>query len=225
MFSYLIQAISRYFITVLHKHRQLLTYRTNIIMIILNWTFPVIIACSFLISPIGFQYESESHFCTLTSKVFHTSFTLMAVAFVIPVNTIIMLYVLILRHTTHTNRVQPSTITKKNNKRNLKVYRNILMLLGIVLIGGTPYLLCILINKFSATPWPLYSMAVLFITLASIVESITIFVTNKDVKRIVYAKINIFQVEKTQTFTIETTMKTMTTYNQLKKRQTITINA
>ncbi|CAF1266812.1 unnamed protein product [Adineta steineri] len=170
-------------------------------MIIFNWTFGIIIACSFLISPIGFQYESESHLCVLTSKVFHTSFTLMVVAFVIPVNIIIVLYALILKHTTHTNRVQPSTITRKNNKRNLKVYRNILMLLGIVLIGGTPYLLCILINKFSATPWPLYSISILLIMLSAAVESITIFLTNRDVKKIFYAKLSIYQTEEMQTFT------------------------
>jgi hypothetical protein len=204
--SYFIQAVSRYFITILYKHKQLLTYRVNVIMIILNWIVGLIIASGFLISPVALQYEPESRLCILTSKVFHTSFTLMVVAFVIPVSIIVALYVHILRHTTRANRVQPSTITSGNNKRNLKVFQNILMLLAIVITGGTPYLLSIIINKIAVIPWPLYSIGVLFITLSAAVESVTIFLTNKEVKRICYAKIGFRQAEKMQVFTVGPTV-------------------
>ena len=89
--SYLAQAISRYFITVLYKHKKLLTYRVNVIVIILNWIFGIIISSGFLISPVAFQYEPESRLCTLTSRVFFTSFSLTTIGFVIPVNIIVIL--------------------------------------------------------------------------------------------------------------------------------------
>jgi hypothetical protein len=69
----------------------------------------------------------------------------MTIAFAIPTSVIIILYVLILRHITGANHVQPSTVTRGNNKRNLKVFQNILMLLAIVIIGGTPFILSIII--------------------------------------------------------------------------------
>ena len=152
MCSYLIQAISRFFITILCQHRSLLTYRTNGIMIILSWLFSLIISAGFFLSPISFQYESETHLCLITSKVFHTSFTLMIIAYVIPVTIIIFLYGIILHHTTHANHAQSSTNTSRNNKRNVKVFQNILLLLAIVLLGGIPSVLSALINKNERHP-------------------------------------------------------------------------
>lgn len=184
--SYLTQAISRFFINVLHKHRSLLTYRTNGIMIFVNWLVSLIIAAATLISPVAFQYESESRFCLLTTKVFHTSITLMIIAFLIPVVIIIILYGIILRNSTRLNRIQPNNSIMRNNKRDLKVFRNILLLLVIIITCGTPFLLSIIINKIADTPWPLYSIAILFIALSSAAEVLAIFLTHRDIKTILY---------------------------------------
>ena len=135
VFSYLIQAISRYFIIILYKHKNLLTYWMNGMMIGLNWMLSIIISSCMFISPISFQYESESRLCILTTKIFHTSFTLMCVAFFIPVSIIVILYGHILWHTTRNHRVQPNAITIGNNQRNIKVFQNVLLLLAIVIIG------------------------------------------------------------------------------------------
>ncbi len=187
--SYLIQAISRYFITVLYKRRNLVTFRINGIMIILSWIISIIISSGMLISPVSFQYESESRFCTITSKVFHTSFPLMIIAFIIPVNIIVTLYGLVLWHTTRASRIHPNNIITGNIKRNIKVFKNILRLITVLVIGGTPFLLCIIINKITHIPWPLYSISLLFIALSAAVESITIFFNNKEVQTIFCAKI------------------------------------
>ena len=76
----------------------------------------------------------------------------MIIAYVIPVTIIIFLYGIILHHTTHANRVQLSTNTSRNNKRNVKVFQNILLLLAIVLLGGIPSVLSALINKNERHP-------------------------------------------------------------------------
>ncbi|UJR25770.1 hypothetical protein I4U23_007124 [Adineta vaga] len=213
--SYFVQGISRYFITVLYKHRQLLTYRINATMVCFNWIVGVFIGCSMLISPVAFQYEHESRMCVLSSKTFHTSFALMVAAFVIPINTIVILYGLILRHSTHANRIQLNAANRGNNKRNIKVFQNILMILGVVIVGGTPYLSSILINKFSAVPWPLYSISILFIALAAAVESVIIFFTNTEVKAIFCAKIGIRQTEITRVKTFIVTAKVIPGHSNL----------
>ncbi|CAF1534966.1 unnamed protein product, partial [Rotaria sordida] len=138
IFSYLIQAISRYFIVILYKHKILLTYCTSILLILFSWICSLILGSSMLISPVAFQYEPESHFCVLTTKVFHTSFTLMIIAFLLPVNAIVLLYGIILRHTTRTNLIHVNHVLKNNNKRSIKVFRDILMVVVVLIIGGTP---------------------------------------------------------------------------------------
>ena len=197
--TYLIQAISRFFVTVLYKHRTLQTYRTNGIIILIGWLFSAILSSSMFISPNSFQFEAESRLCFLTSKVFPTSFTLMLIAFVIPVNIIIVLYGIILRHTTRANRVQPSNQTIRNNKRDVKVFQNILFLLAIVILGGTPFLLSILINQIADTPRPFYLISILCIGLSCAVEIVAIFFMNKEVKTIVYTKFGLLQRTEIQT--------------------------
>jgi hypothetical protein len=113
----------------------------------------------------------------------------MIIAFIIPVNIIVTLYGLVLWHTTRASRIHPNNIITGNIKRNIKVFKNILRLITVLVIGGTPFLLCIIINKITHIPWPLYSISLLFIALSAAVESITIFFNNKEVQTIFCAKI------------------------------------
>ena len=198
--SYLIQAISRYFVTILYKRKNLLTYRTNATLILASWIYSLILACGMLISPVAFQYEIESRLCVMTSKVFHTSFTLMIFAFVIPVNIIICLYGSILWHTFRSNQIQPNAVQRRNNKRNIKVFQNILILLGIVLVGGSPFLFSIIINRIGQTPWPWYLISVFFIVLSTTVESFVVLFTNKEVKRVIVGRCGLTQANQRDFF-------------------------
>ena len=73
VFSYLVQAISRYFTIVLYKCKILLTFRVHAIMVILGWILSLTVSSVLLISPIAYQYELEFGFCIISVKVFHTS--------------------------------------------------------------------------------------------------------------------------------------------------------
>ncbi|CAF1534209.1 unnamed protein product [Adineta ricciae] len=206
MLSYTVHAISRYFIIVLHQHRQLLTYGANAIMIGLSWIVGTFIGCAVLISSTAFQYEHESRMCLMSSKVFYTSFSTMSVVFFIPMNTIIILYVLILRHTTRVNHIQSNINTRRKNQRDLKVYQNILRVLCIIIIGGTPYTVSMIVNKFGSIPWPFYSISILFIALATTIECAAMFFVNKDVKAIFYTKLAVGHNKVTQTATVGPTI-------------------
>jgi hypothetical protein len=187
--SYLVQAISRWFITVHYRHRFLLQFRTNMFIILISWTISFIASSCLLFSSKAYQYEPESRLCVLTSKVFLTSFITILIIFFIPACTIILLYGIILRHTVHIHRIHPNGLTNRANKRNRQVYRNTLMLLGILLISGTPYFLSVIINGITRGPWALFSIAVLFIAMAAAMESIAIFFTNHQVRKLFYNKI------------------------------------
>jgi hypothetical protein len=188
-YSYLIQAISRYFITILYKHKTLLTFRTCWILISINWMISGMLAAFMFISPLAYQHESESRMCLLTSKVFTSSFIGVIIAFCIPLTIISLLYTLILHHTTR-NRINSNIFTKLRLKRNLKVFRNILLFTFILTIGGTPYFICVIVNHITKIPWPLYSLAILFISLSCTLESLALFYTNTQVKTLFYAVIH-----------------------------------
>jgi len=194
--SYLVQAISRWFITVHYKHRILLTFRTNMLIILTSWIIGLIASSCLLFSSKAYQYEPESGLCVLTSKVFLTSFIPVLIIFFIPANIIILLYGIILRHTVHIHRVHPNSFAKITNKRNIQVYRNILILLGIVIVSGTPYFLSVIINGITEGPWALYSIAVIFIGMAAAMESLAIFFTNDQVKKLFYKKISSHRTRK-----------------------------
>lgn len=198
-FSYLVQAISRWFITVHYRHRILLEFRTNMIMIVASWIVSFIATALLFFFPAAYQYEPECRLCVLTSKVFLTSFIPTMIIFFVPACTITVIYGIILRHTLHVHRVYPAGFNRITSKRNVQVYRNILVLLSIVLACGTPYFLSVVLNRLSKGPWILYSIAVMFIGLAAAIESFTIFWTNHQVKKLFFKKIKFRGTRKVAT--------------------------
>ncbi|UJR25778.1 hypothetical protein I4U23_007131 [Adineta vaga] len=201
--SYLIQAISRYFITILYKHRILLTFHINSVLIILSWIISFILPALMFISPVAYQYEYESRMCILTTKVFHTSFPAVIIVFVIPLNIIIILYILILRQSSQHNHTFPDTFTRLRMKRNLKVFRNILISIIILTIGGTPFFLCIIFNEIVDIPWQLHSLSLLFISFSATLNSLALFFINNPIRKLFFKKINCQQnANRTRTIQI-----------------------
>ncbi|CAF1512527.1 unnamed protein product [Adineta steineri] len=187
--SFLVQAISRYFITILYKYKILLTFRINWILIISNWMISFIIPGFMFISPLAYHYESESRMCILTIKHFSTSFSAMIVIFCIPLCIIIFLYGLILQQSVHQNQIDSNTFAMLRMKRNLKVFRNILISVTILGIGGTPYFICDIINRFIQIPSQLYSLSILFISISTTLNSLASCFINKKIRKLFYSTI------------------------------------
>lgn len=196
IFSYLSQAIYRYFSTNYYKKRILLTYRVNIPIILIGWLIPLITNSCMFLSSNAFQYESESRICFLTTKYFFSSAFIGISNFFIPLSTIILLYTLILRNITYRHKFQSNFINKIRYKRNLKVFHHILLNVGIILICGIPFVLSIIINLISQSPWIFYSLIILFITISITLESIILFLITNKVKQIFYRKIKRKQIRK-----------------------------
>jgi hypothetical protein len=187
-YSYFIQSISRYFITILYKYKILLTLHINWFLIIFNWLIAGIVAGLIFIFPLAYQYESESRMCLLTSKIFLSSFIGVMLAFCIPYIIIILLYTLILCHTTQ-NKMNSNTFTALRLKRNLKVFQIILTSVCILGIGGTPYFISVIINPVVKVPWQLYTISILFISLSAALESVALFVMNTQIRKLFYKMI------------------------------------
>jgi hypothetical protein len=192
-YSYLIQAISRFFITILHKHRFLRTFHVNWTMVITSWIISGIIAGGMLISPVAYQYEPESRLCFISTKVFLTSCIAIVIIFFVTVDTVIVLYGIILWHSTRYRRIHPNSTSTLRAKRNIQVFKKILIFISILVVGGTPYLLSVILNVIDKAPWRLYSISVLFIALSAAIESIALLFTNEQVKKIFFTKVNVCQ--------------------------------
>jgi hypothetical protein len=65
-----------------------------------------------------------------------------------------------------------------------------------VIVSGTPYFLSVIINGIIEGPWVLYPMAVIFIAMAAAMESLAIFFTNDQVKKLFYKKISYHRTRK-----------------------------
>jgi hypothetical protein len=188
-YSYLVMAISCFFITILYKRRVLLSFRVNWIVIITSWIFSGIITIGTYLSPLAYAYELESGLCFLTTKHFVTSFTVVTLVFVLTLGTIIILYGIIIWHITRYNRIDPNSRRTLRAKRNMKVFRKVFLFISILLVGGTPYFLCSLLHRIGLAPWPLYAIAHLFISFSAALESIALLFTNGQVKIILLNKL------------------------------------
>jgi hypothetical protein len=188
-YSYLVMAISCFFITILYKYRILLSFRIHWIVIITSWIFSGIITAGTFISPLANAYEPESGLCFLTTKHFATSFTVVILVFLMTLGIIIILYGIILRHITRHDQINANSESILRAKRNIKVFRKIFIFVIILSIGGTPYLLCTILHQTGQAPWPLYAVAHLFIAFSASAESIALLFTNKQVKKILFSKL------------------------------------
>ena len=189
-YSCFIQALARFFLIILYQRKILLTFRTSWLLIIFNWMVASGLAGGIFLSPGAYRYEPESRMCGMTSKIFATSFIGVNLAFCIPFLTTIILYAIILHHTTQ-DRTNSDAFVIMRQKRNVKVFRNILLFTFILSLGGVPYFISVLINLNNHSPWPLYSLSILSGSFAAALESLALFFTSIQIRTLFCTKVHL----------------------------------
>jgi hypothetical protein len=187
-YSYSIQAISRLFFAVFYKHKQLQTYRTHWIMIILNWFlgFTVTIVPFFIKGSYGLEKESRG--CVISSKVFAGAFYTGIIISLIPLNTVTIIYGIILHRVRQSaNRVTPiASVSTPNMKRQAKIMHQMSINSSILTAGGFPMFFLIIWHeiKQQAAPEPLYVLGFNSITICVALMTIAQFIMNDKVKNV-----------------------------------------
>ncbi len=144
-YSYMIQAISRFFFSVLRvKYRWLTTFKIHYILIFIQWILVFIIISPTVIT-------KDIHFiqymiCFVPStRLLHIIYAVV-VYYIIPVLIIIIIYIYIYycirRKKSNATTVGNSLLSQK---RDLEVLRNIIILISICLSGGLPTIGALLI--------------------------------------------------------------------------------
>lgn len=190
-YSYLIQAVSRLFFTVLCKHKYLATYRVHWCLIASNWIIGVLVSIVPFFFDATFVYEEESRLCVLTSKNFPISIYAISIAFVIPLNSSMVIYNVIFHHARRSSRrIAPSTSNTPvnhmpNARREMKLAQNMIMIETLYVGAGAPLLILIfwhVIQPGSAPPESLYLLSFNSISLFATLMVIMLFSTNKQVR-------------------------------------------
>jgi hypothetical protein len=146
----------------------------------------------------GYGLEPESRICIGTTKIFCSSMLIVTVAFLIPFSIVTILYGIIFYHARKSTRKiiafanNRTTVVVRNNctipnfKRELKLMRNILILVCILICGGISYLVLVLwhATQKQSSPKSFYLLAMITILIVTAIKMVTLFCMNKEVKNI-----------------------------------------
>ena len=200
-YSYLIQSIQRLFINIYYKKKYLVNYKAHLYMIILNWLIPFSCTAVPLFFQDAFRYEAESRLCILTIKKYALSAYVMTSQFLIPFSAGVAVYLKILFYAIAAPKITPSAMSNhdqrmNNLKREKKVARQMIKILGINCLMGVPYLVFILwygIDSKSLPPEPLYLLFYHMVILGIAVTMLSVFRMNKQIMGIIFARLGIQQ--------------------------------
>jgi hypothetical protein len=179
-YSYLTQAISRFFISVLSsKYRWLTTFKTHYILIFIQWLVVLLITLPAIVTKdIYFRYNE---LCWIPLKnIIHVIYTYI-VYYTIPILSVCMIYVSIYYRLMKAKKSTGTLIRSTGGKkRDLEVLRNILVLLGIYFSGGVPTLLFLLTsNKI------LYLIGIVTISLSVAIEKVCAVLLDREIRLVV----------------------------------------
>jgi len=180
IYSYLLQAVSRFFFSILStKYRWLTTFKTHYILISIQWfvvfliTLPAVITKDIYFIPNVLCWVPFEH----TLHVAYTAF----VYYIIPVIAIILIYLYIYCSVRRTRRNATVNINSTvGQKRDLELLRNILVLLSIYLCGGFITLLF-----FMTSIKLIYLINFVYMAVCLIIEKVCVIVLDREFRQVI----------------------------------------
>jgi hypothetical protein len=176
VYSYLIQAISRFFFTILStKYRWITSWKTHLYLISIKWILVFILPLPAIVTHDIVFGKSALCWVPKTLKL-HVVYTLI-VYYIIPIMFIVGIYIFIYIRTRSSRNNIAVRGDRRNQNRDLQVLRNIMILFSIYILGGAPTTLYILlgINFF-------YSMSIITLSAGVTVEKLTILVIDREIR-------------------------------------------
>ncbi|UJR19737.1 hypothetical protein I4U23_022871 [Adineta vaga] len=171
MHSYTTQAISRFFFSILStKYRWLTTFRTHYIMILIQWLMVLIITLPVLILDTARYYPGI--LCLIIGGYEAVDAYFQIINLLVPFLVVVLIYICIMIRVRKIKRNITTTTANslQNSRKDLKILRNILVFISIVIIGivpsvmlwfvssGTLYHISLVCAMFSVTLTALFSI-------------------------------------------------------------------
>ena len=197
-YSFLIQAVSRLFISVFStQYRWLTTFKIHYMLICTQWIITVIVPLP-TITTKDVNFHPNALCYVPLRRLIHAVYTYV-VYYISPTISICIIYIFIYYRMKQTaNSAQILVRSIHNNKRDLIVLRNIVILLAIYLMGGVPSLLFLV-----TASRVLYLMGIVSIAFAVALEKVCTLLLDEEliqvVKRVVLRKTPVVPFNNTQT--------------------------
>ena len=179
LYSFLIQAISRLFIFLFStQYRWLTTFRVHYLLISIQWFVAIVLPLPAIVTMDIISRPYALCFVSLR-RTAHVAYSYI-VYYTIPAISICIMYIFIYYRVKHTtNRAQILVRTINNNKRDLTVLRNTLILLALYLVGGVPTLLFLFTGLRI-----LYFMGIVSIACSVAIEKIFTLVLDREFRQV-----------------------------------------
>lgn len=176
VYSYFIQALSRYFFSIFHtNYRWIVSFKIHYLIILIQWIVVILLPLPALVTKD--IYFRPTFLCWVPKdKLLHAVYTLFAY-YLIPLTFIIGIYINIYKIVKQYGKTTSESIRKLKQQRNLEILRNILILIGIYTIGGIPIFLYITI-KIEI----FYSIGIVFLSLFVTIEKLVTLLLDKEIK-------------------------------------------
>jgi hypothetical protein len=157
----------------------LITYKVHRILICIQWFVAIIVPLPAIITK-DIYFRPNTLCWVPLKRTLHVAYTYI-VYYVIPILSIVIMYIFIYYRVQRTvNRAGNLVPSVNKDKRDLKLLRNIIILLAIYLIGGIPTLL-FLITSIRA----LYLTGIVTISLAIAVEKVCTILLDRELQQVI----------------------------------------
>lgn len=141
-FSYVIQALFRFFRIVLYKHKAFQSLKISCVAIFIQWVLAFIITLSFSLFKFT-KYLPNERNCQISFENVFGFFAMLVWIYMLPIGIILGIYLYIVRFVRRV--VQTQNHRKTANERDVTVLRRILLLSLALVVLGLPTLLIALI--------------------------------------------------------------------------------
>jgi hypothetical protein len=160
--SFLLQAISRLFYSVFHAYRRrLLTWKFHYFLITIQWIVGFLTPITILINHENVIYRTNI-FCTIGLNHTLHLYYLYSTEYIIPVLAILLIYITIVYRVNYYST--PLKQRHSSPLREIKLLKNILILVGIFTFGGLPSIIYICLMA----PQRILSIHFFILTLVSV---------------------------------------------------------
>ena len=180
IYSYLAQATSRLFISILStRYRWIASFKTHIILILIQWIIVFLVPLPAIITK-DIKYYPSALCWVPKNYTLHIVYTGLAY-YLLPVALIFTIYAYIYYSIQHP-RHRTFTITRSHSNRDLVTLRNIVILLSIYTVGAIPIVLFLFID----IPL-LYEIGVVSTSLTVAAEKIVVLILDRALRSVIRA--------------------------------------
>jgi len=179
VYSYLSQAISRFFVSILSvKYRWAISFKTHLILILIQWIIVSLIPSPSLLTE-DIYYRPYSLCWVPKEYTLHIIYTVVAY-YLIPAILIFVIYIYIYFHVKHRRPSMFVMTIRRRSNRDLEVLCNIMILFAIYTFGAIPTILYLLTNIHL-----FYEIGIVFVSFTVGIEKIFTLILDRDLRNLI----------------------------------------